>query len=779
MAIFAYGNKEKAQNVVIEIQSNGKNFVVGLAIRPSVGGRVLEVNSVRNVFPKDNAEWLNRIAQDKSLYLDKKRIQTLINQQRTNLADVEYLDLNSIANIIATFVNPQISEEENSGEQANLTSEDSNTRMKVEDQWQDMLTEKEREAMQAEHDAVDEGGYMFSNETAFENSTNSDEVVMFRAKRKSGNTQRLNRYAVENIFGGIWIRTKQEYAKFASAVESYAFEEDGEGVAYTDNFLYAYYWNINSQPIPYASVYLNREQSQDIVNQVNQEIKDGRKDKRAKEYFDTAVARYELLQSADHADNGNHNGASDRRGNVRLGNSLLRKGRYYNNPSLYVKTRRTDEVNRKGEGAVSDYDVTMASDPVSKAIGEPRYGRGKKMREYAERQRRLMAQKVKEIAEKLNLDNVEIVTDSSTLSGKKAKAKGFYNVKTDKITIVVPNHTNVFDVAETVLHEAVAHYGLRKLFGKHFDTFLDNVYESAEPEIRKKIADLAAKNGWDFRTATEEYLASLAENTEFEHIQYNGWWSQIKEMFYNMLTKLGIADFSKQGVTLSDNELRYILWRSYRHLKGDRGILFEAEDVTKQYDLGVGNYSAPKVAEVSEDGYLYRDGDFAPRDRALAREQYERVIKSGSYQFREAVQDSMLGLRRLMEAILPKISVKDIAGYENPYIFENRMSSTNAAEQHVYFTRYMKPLLKEIGKLCGAKKAKREALDEYLMAKHGLERNEYMRNKAEENGEDTDRDFAGLTGLTGEADWKIAEQIAQCIKSYNFAMLNSLLYIFY
>ena len=240
--------------------------------------------------------------------------------------------------------------------------------------------------------------------------------VMFRAKSKSGNTQRLNRYAVENIFGGIWIRTKQEYAKFVSSVESYAFEEDGEGIAFTDNFLYAYYWNINGQSIPYASVYLNREQSQDIVNQVNQEIKDGRKDKRAKEYFDTAVARYELLQSANNADDGNNSSTSDRGGNVQLGNSLLRKGRYYNTPSLYVKTRRANEIaERSGGGAVSDEGVTMASDPVSKAIGEPRYGRGKKMREYAERQRRFMVQKVQEIAQKLNLNNVEIVTDASTL----------------------------------------------------------------------------------------------------------------------------------------------------------------------------------------------------------------------------------------------------------------------------------------------------------------------------------------------------------------------------
>lgn len=155
-------------------------------------------------------------------------------------------------------------------------------------------------------------------------------------------TTRLNKYKVEKIFGGIWIRTKKEFAKFASAVENYAFEEDGEGIAYTDNFLYAYYWNIDGQPIPYASVYLNREQSQDIVNQVNQEIKDGREDKRAKEYFDSAVKRYELFKNSDYANDGNNSSTPNRRDNMRLGNRLLRKGGYYNNPSLYVKTQRPD-----------------------------------------------------------------------------------------------------------------------------------------------------------------------------------------------------------------------------------------------------------------------------------------------------------------------------------------------------------------------------------------------------------------------------------------------------
>ncbi len=122
-----------------------------------------------------------------------------------------------------------------------------------------------------------------------------------------------------------------------------------------------------------------------------------------------------------------------------------------------------------------------------------------------------MAQRVKELAERLNLSNVEIVTNTSQLSGKQKRAKGFFNVKTGKITIVIPNNASIADVEQTLLHEAVAHYGLRQLFGTEFNTFLDNVFNNASEEVRRKIVALAAKNGWDFRKATEEYLASLAD----------------------------------------------------------------------------------------------------------------------------------------------------------------------------------------------------------------------------------------------------------------------------
>lgn len=38
--------------------------------------------------------------------MDKEKIQNLINQQRTTLAEVEYLDLDSIAKVVESFENP-------------------------------------------------------------------------------------------------------------------------------------------------------------------------------------------------------------------------------------------------------------------------------------------------------------------------------------------------------------------------------------------------------------------------------------------------------------------------------------------------------------------------------------------------------------------------------------------------------------------------------------------------------------------------------------------------
>ena len=400
--------------------------------------------------------------------------------------------------------------------------------------------------------------------------------------------------------------------------------------------------------------------------------------------------------------------------------------------------KKATAMMRGGNGALTDNELSYENDPVAKMTGRSTRTTAQR-RAFAERERQRMVNAVQKLAETLHLDNVDIVTDASTLQGRRAKAKGFYSRGTGRITIVIPNHTSVYDVEQTLLHEAVAHYGLRQLFGEHFDTFLDNVFQNADKDVRRRITELARERNWDFRTATEEYLASLAENTNFENTDAS-WWQKIKELFLRMLHKIGFENFS--GVTLSDNELRYILWRSYENLAEPgryRSILGEAEDVAKQNELKVGNYTVTdnatrNVAEGRDE--LYRDGDPEVHERTLARDRYEQRVKRGVYQTQEALQDSMLGLREAMEAILKgegkkKVRIEDVDGFENAYLGENRLSSVNKAEADAFAHTLFKPLLDEVGKLAPTKEA-REELTDYMMAKHGLERNRVMREREKE-----------------------------------------------
>lgn len=424
-----------------------------------------------------------------------------------------------------------------------------------------------------------------------------------------------------------------------------------------------------------------------------------------------------------------------------------------------------EELLRDGYGAYSDADVSIENDPWSKAWGESIRTK-RQQKQFAERERERMRERAKSLSSILGLD-IEVIEDSSTLKGKKQRAKGWYDTKTGKIAVVVSNHNSASDMEATILHEAVAHHGLRQLLGKHFDEFLDKVFEAAENGIKEQIDLLASRNGWNRRVATEEYLAGLAERTDFDRAEerVGGWFDKIKRLFFDMLFKAGFKHISPGSI--GDNELRYILWRSYQNLANPgryRAFEWEAEDVAMQYKLQVGEYDATSnnAITAADSDIRFRDGDFTPRDRALAALQYEHMLSRGSWQFREATQDSMLGLKTLYESILgSNLHIENVAGYENAYLYENRMSSANNGEQHQYFSRFMKPLLESIHKLCGSKELDRRILTDYMMAKHGLERNEYMRNEAAANGEDTERDFAGLCGLTGEDDWQVAETVAQ------------------
>ena len=429
------------------------------------------------------------------------------------------------------------------------------------------------------------------------------------------------------------------------------------------------------------------------------------------------------------------------------------------------------ELYRDGNGELSVDDVSRENDIVSKVTGRSRYTEEQK-REYAGRQRVRIEAKARETAEKLHLDNVEFVTDTSGLSGRQKKAKGFFNPKTGKITIVLSNHANEADVERTILHEAVAHYGLRQLFGERFDTFLDNVYENAENSIRGRIDEIMKEKGVSRRTATEEYLAELAERTDFTD-EEAGWWYKIKRAFLRMLNSLG---FNFGGVELTDNELRYILWRSYENLAEPgryRTIFEEAKDMAKQQELKVGNYAEreAKNDSAAEDGLLFRDGgteyDFPGEDDA--QKLYNAAVDGRKSRAIESWQDEMFPVKMLQEAI-EKATGEKIADFENAYLLENQLGSAGNATLEKYAREVQNPMRKVYldmlkAKFDGGSKVTKSDINKYVIAFHGLERNKYMADK-NKGLPDARRDYSGFTALFGNGEQVEVEELERRAEEY-------------
>ena len=178
------------------------------------------------------------------------------------------------------------------------------------------------------------------------------------------------------------------------------------------------------------------------------------------------------------------------------------------------------------------------------------------------------SQAAQKAAENINLGGRVVVHESAEgLEGKEATAKGWYDTKTGQIHVVLSNNADAADVTQTILHEAVAHHGLRELFGHNvMDAFLDSVLAAASQEVKDAINELRRGNGGNFRTATEEYLAGLAERTDFERMtaEERGLFATIRRLFNRALEFLGLKNHE-----LSDRELAYILWCSYQDLQSN------------------------------------------------------------------------------------------------------------------------------------------------------------------------------------------------------------------
>ncbi len=357
----------------------------------------------------------------------------------------------------------------------------------------------------------------------------------------------------------------------------------------------------------------------------------------------------------------------------------------------------------------------------------------------------------------------DIIDTDENMLARKRDSKGWYDTSTGEIVIVSPNSTSVGDAQKTFLHEVVGHHGLRELFRDDFDTFLDNVYRNANEDIRKNIIDRTKGNPLNLREATEEYLAELAERG-FDNKAERSLWEKIKDAFIDMLRKAGISlDFK-----LSDNDLRYILWRSYKNL--EQGNLMDvAEDTVMRNDLGIGDFSVrfrEAKTEVENEEPLNKEMVDA----------WDKVASSDSFKFKEAMVDSLTAIDEFLKLLAKKTKSK-ILDYENPYYALIALSSKNKADMDSFDSKFLNPLNEAIRALIGdvsevSKKGLRRTWDwskgplrdlvKYVQSKHGIERN---RDMSVRDGIETlkafDVDALSKMGVISDSDLKNAKKTAE------------------
>ncbi len=106
LAVFRSATHVGSFVVLTEIQHNGRNFVAAIETNRKQGR--IEINSVRSVYPKNNAQVANWIEEGLLEYADKKRMSEWFSKQRSNSADVRNLFRHS-AKIVESFENPKVS----------------------------------------------------------------------------------------------------------------------------------------------------------------------------------------------------------------------------------------------------------------------------------------------------------------------------------------------------------------------------------------------------------------------------------------------------------------------------------------------------------------------------------------------------------------------------------------------------------------------------------------------------------------------------------------------
>lgn len=319
---------------------------------------------------------------------------------------------------------------------------------------------------------------------------------------------------------------------------------------------------------------------------------------------------------------------------------------------------------------------------------------------------------VEELSETLNTpvriikDASEITDDNLGAQRQKRSSKGWYDTKTGEVYLVLPNAESMADGQATILHEVVAHKGLRGLLGDSFTPTMETVFDSLPQETQESLMD-----DFDDKTvAAEEYCAHMAEA-----MSDPGVIQKICSAIKEALRKIGI------GLKITDGDIMYMLWKSKNRLEDNDTAMESMSKILREHNV---------KKQAKEYDALFRSGNPIEKLPVSTEKKIDIVndLQSRAERLYEGYVDRMIAVKKLQDLIVEKTG-KPIPDYMNVWMYENTLSSRNTYEISKFKERHLSPLTASLKGLVEAGLNERD-IDTYVIAKHGLERNEYMRMKA-------------------------------------------------
>jgi hypothetical protein len=320
--------------------------------------------------------------------------------------------------------------------------------------------------------------------------------------------------------------------------------------------------------------------------------------------------------------------------------------------------------------------------------------------------------------------------------------------KSNKIIIFAGAQKSLEGIENTLFHENV-HSSLRKLFGNNYEKVVGSFYEKAKGIFPKQVETLSKL--YPKEQVPEELFAYY-----MDHCMSNGNFEDLKNIMGD--------DYSKVEKILNNigyNEQEEIESRKDKGIsrKFHKGLFDDAGETQGGSGVQGGSQTgrrsgekpqtiqeglnSPRFKKEALDEDMFDDNkdnelSIVEKQVGSARDQYERTLRTGAYKFQEAWQDSMLGLKVLQDEVAKATGGK-VLDYENAYMAENALSSTNLAEMEAYRELAFKPILEAV-KVLEKAGVKYGDITDYLMIKHGLERNVEMAvRKAAEADDETRR----------------------------------------